>query len=206
MKKLTRSVYDKYFKLTCVIEQLSNYFYLTRKDECATSLPMFYEFCNYFVNNEEYEFTKIGLTEAKKKFRKYYEDANGIHSHIPERPAYLCWEIRHNGELLDEDEIFELYMRFTCNNISPETIEEVNKDVDKEPFLFTEEQNQQVQAILKLFVNINGQFMFLKENGELDSEKIVELPYSNIPVSIQQIRNIRSILKRELKKQYTDSL
>ena len=183
MKKISKSVYDRYFKLTCVIEQLADYFYETRKDEDVV-FPCYYEFCNYFLNNEEYEFTKWNDDIYPYK-----------------------WEIKHNGRILSEDEIYELYKKFTSEKISEhkDIIDEANKDVD-EKHLFTEKQIDQTREILKLFVNINGQFMFLDDNGQMNPKKVASLPYTGTKVTVNQIKKIRDILKKEKKEQYIDRL
>ena len=185
MKKIPRSTYDEYFRLTCVIEQLSDYFYETRKDD-TVCFPCFYEFCNYFLNNEEWEFTKL-----------MNKDSNP-----------WKWEIKHNGRILSEDEVYELYKKFTTNELRKhnEIIDEVNKDVDETKRLFTEKQIDQTREILKLFVNINGQFMFLDNNGQMNPKKVASLPYTGTKVTVNQIKKIRDILKKEKLEQHIDNL
>lgn len=168
IQMISRDDYDRYFKLTACAEQLVDYFYETWGENIFID---YYAFCNYFIDRDDYEFTKC-IDDVK----------------IPWK-----WEIKCDNIALTEDGVYNLVKNFDHNNTR-------ERMAPEDGHLFTPEEINKLQAVLKVFVNTNPIFIDDK-NGMIDRFRKVKLPYCEIEVSPQEIIDLRAILKKDLKEQ-----
>lgn len=92
-KEPSKEVFDNYYKLSCCISQMAEYFY----DAASKTawMPKIYDFCDFITNSDD-----------------NYEVHKWIKSEIPWR-----WEIKRNGVRLPLEEMKNLITKF-CEPIS----------------------------------------------------------------------------------------
>jgi hypothetical protein len=161
MNTVDRNTYDSYEMLIELVKPLVNYFKETKNEDLFIDT---YKFCNYIINDENYEFGSV-----------VYDNKPWKHT------------ISYNGNYLNEQEIYELLVKFDF--------------VKNQPTLSTK-QIDIINHVLKHYYSKSD--LFLNEEGKINPQKEVEIPNTGITTSVEEIREIRALLKQLRKNTFIE--